>query len=145
MLNTYSTAGHTAPEFDLRFHDNAEGCMGYHGLHVVTTDGRTTVNVCYTHERPVMQDGMRARTLLHESAHAWVNQNVSEAQIDEFMTVRGLTVWEGSEAEWSALGAEHAAEILMWGMTDGTYMITPRIDSSDSDNLRAAYGILIGA
>lgn len=42
------------------------------------------------------------------------------------------------------LGAEHVAEILLWGMTGGEHMISPQIDDSDEAELEDAYEILIG-
>jgi len=57
---------------------------------------------------------------------------------------RDLTVWDdGTLAAWADLGAEHAAEILLWGMTDETRNINWQIDDSNINNLRAAYRVLI--
>ena len=143
-IATFEANGFEAPDFLARFHTTDEACKGHRGLHVVTSDGVSTIHVCATHDNPLVIEIVRERTLMHEVAHAWVNQNVSAQQMADFMELRGLTVWDdGSLAAWENLGAEHAAEILLWGMTDETRNINPRIDDSDIDNLRAAYRVLI--
>ena len=144
-IATFEDSGFTAPEFLARFHTTDEACKGHRGLHVVTTDGVSTIHVCATHDNPLVIEMVRERTLMHEVAHAWVNQNVSDQQMADFMELRGLSVWEGNGAAWADLGAEHAAEILLWGMTDETRNINWQIDDSDIENLRAAYRILIGS
>ncbi len=143
-LAAFETAGFEFPTFLARFHSTNEACKGYYGLHVKTSDGTSTVNVCRTHERAAFQAMSRERTMMHEVAHVWVDQNVSPEQKAAFMELRGLDVWEGNGAEWRQLGAEHAAEILLWGMTDETRNINFSIEQDDVDVLRAAYSILAG-
>ena len=145
VLAAFTGAGFDAPTFLTRFHATADACKGYYGLHVKTADGTSTVNVCRTHERASFQQMARERTLMHEAAHVWVDQNVSDTQLAAFMELRGLSVWEGNAAEWSQLGAEHAAEILLWGMTDESRNINFSIPQDDTEELRTAYRILIGA
>ena len=143
-IAAFEDSGLGAPEFLAHFHTTAEPCSGHRGLHIVTSDGVSTVHVCATHENPLFVESVRERTLMHEAAHAWIRQNVSAEQVAAFMEVRGLTVWEdGSLAAWGELGAEHAAEILTWGMSGETRNINYRIDDSDLDNLRAAYTVLV--
>jgi len=143
-IATFEDHGFEAPDFLARFHTTPEPCKGHRGLHVVTADGVSTVNVCATHDNRLVVETVRERTLMHEVAHAWIDQNVPVAQRVAFMELRGLTEWDnGAIAAWENLGAEHAAEILLWGMTDETRNINFRIDDSDVDNLRAAYAILV--
>lgn len=145
-IAAFEDAGFDAPEFLARFHTSDEPCKGHCGLNTLTSDGVSTVNVCATHENELVVEMIRERTLMHEVAHVWVEQNVSQAQRAAFMAIRGLDVWEdGTLASWEKLGAEHAAEILLWGMTDETRNINFRIDDSDIANLRAAYRILTEA
>ena len=119
MVAAFTEAGFDVPVFRARFHADGGPCLDHHGLHVKTSDGLSTVHICFTHEREMFQDLSRAHTLLHEVAHAWVEQNVSEAQVAEFMALRGLTEWDRN-ASWGELGAEQAAEIFLWGMTGGS-------------------------
>lgn len=144
-IATLEDGGFAVPEFLARFHTTDEPCKGHRGLHVVTSDGVSTIHVCATHDNPLVIEMVRERTLMHEVAHAWVDQNVSADQVIAFMDLRCLRVWDdGTVAAWGELGAEHAAEILLWGMTGETRNINFRIPDDDVEELRAAYDILIG-
>lgn len=142
-LAVFEEAGFDVPAFTARFHTSAESCGGNWGLHVRTSDGVSTIHVCYTHERPLQQQIARGTTLRHEVAHAWVAQNVSDEQIATFMQVRGLEVWETPGTPWPEMGAEHAAEILLWGLTGGAHGINAQIDDSDEASLGVAYRVLV--
>jgi len=142
MVTTFANAGFHVPVLQVEFHADDEACKGNWGLHVKTTDGLSTIHVCYTHERSLPQQIGRQVTLLHEVAHVWVDQNVTAEQLDAFMELRRLAEWDGDAAAWADLGAEQAAEILLWGLTDDAHSINAQIDDSDEAELAAAYGIL---
>ena len=140
VLGVFTDAGLDVPALNVEFHDELDSCNGYWGLHVRTSDGRTTIHICFTHERQFMHEMTRTRTLLHEFAHAWVDENVSPTNLDAFMAIRGLTEWD--TGEWALRGAEHAAEILMWGLQD-EFGVSPVIPNTDDDELAAAFSILV--
>lgn len=141
---TFEAGGFVVPDFLARFHTTTEPCRGHFGLHVRTSAGVSTVNVCRTMDREMAQQIAREHTLMHEMAHAWIAQNVTLRQMEALMALRGLTVWEGAGEDWHRLGAEHAAEILLWGMTDGARNLSFQIDQDDTAELAAAYEILVG-
>jgi hypothetical protein len=91
-----------------------------------------------------VEDGWRRRTLLHEVAHAWIDQNVDQTTTAAFMELRGTEVWAAWDHAWEDRGTEHAAETLMWGIQDGDYKIDFRLDNVDCDELSAGYEMLTG-
>ena len=132
----------TPPDFSAVFHTSAEACRGHGGLHRIADDGVSLAHVCVYYALPSLRERARANTLLHELAHAWIAQNVGPRQIDHFMRVRGFAVWNEMWVPWEEHGAEHAAEILLWGATGGRRHINVRIGVTDPDLLLPAYQAL---
>jgi hypothetical protein len=56
--------------------------------------------------------------LLHELAHAWDYHMLADEQRRAFMELRGVDTWHSHQVEWHERGAEHAAEIIKWGIID---------------------------
>jgi len=131
---------------DIGVYDNQSACGdGRRGLHQLAEHGaRSLVLVCALHDSPRHQEGSRRHVLLHELAHVWAEQNLSQAQKQDFLLVRGLTVWSGSEAGWGELGAEHAAEILAWGVSEGPYLLHPELSDRSCDGFEAGHELLTG-
>jgi hypothetical protein len=130
----YEAAGLELPTVDLRFHDSDAGCHGNVGW----TDG-FDVELC---TRLAMEAGPQ-RIVLHELAHAWCNANLDDAGREAFDRFRGSPSWNGSTSSWKARGTEQAAEIVAWGLGDGTML--PLIDGDVSpEGLAAAFELLTG-
>lgn len=142
VLAVFEDAGLEIPSFVAEFHTDADPCLGNWGLHVRTSDGVTTIHVCFTDERQMVFEMTRHRTLLHEVAHAWVDQNVPEDRIAQFMELRGVSEWDSGE--WAQQGAEHAAEIMLWGLQD-EFRISPLIPNASDAELAAAFELLTEA
>ena len=122
------------PTIDLRFHESEAGCNGNVGW----TDG-FDVELC---TRLQMEAGPE-RIVLHELAHAWCNANLDESDREAFVRFRGSPSWNGSTSSWKARGTEQAAEIVAWGLGDGTML--PLIDGDVSpEGLAAAFELLTG-
>ena len=59
------------------------------------------------------------------------------------MELRGLEQWRGDAADWHDLGAEHAAEIMVWGLMDRP--VWPAyLPASSCADLQAGYETLTG-
>ena len=58
------------------------------------------------------------------------------------MELRGLTEWSARHVNWETRGAEHAAEIFMWGIQDGDYDVDFRLADTSCAGLAAAYELL---
>jgi len=140
----FSAAGFEFPEVAVEFHRNEEACGGVRGRAYLADGDLATIVVCAVHENPAVEETWRKRTLLHELAHAWIDQNVTAESVSAFTELRGLEEWSSREVNWENRATEHAAEILMWGLQDGDYNIDFRIDGNSCDELSAGYEILTG-
>jgi len=134
----FAEAGLDLPPVEIVHHPTDDGCFGRRGAH--TTDGRrSTIHLC------VDESGRDVEYLfLHELAHAWERKGVSDEQRSEFLRLRGLTEWRNDDPErWHERGAEHAAEIMVWGLMDRPISIAT-LEHDSCAELRAAYEVLTG-
>ena len=75
---------------------------------------------------------------LHVLSHAWTHQNLDDADREAFLELRNLHYWD-EPARWFAMGAEHAAEIMAWGLLDadvGVLTVAPNDQQSLVDAFR---------
>lgn len=79
--------------------------------------------------------------VLHELAHAFERHGLDDARREAFLALRGMTAWR--EGGWHDRGAEHAAEIIAWGLIDRPTR-PGHIDQNTCDELLAGYVVLIG-
>jgi hypothetical protein len=128
----FDRAGLDPPTVEIRFHGDASGCGGHLGY---AKDGG--VEVC-----TVLVNEMARRNLLHEMGHIWIDQNVSLADRDRFLELRGLQTWNGSTYPWEERGYEQGAEIMAWVL--GTRILTAEIPDNDPVQLGAAFELLTG-
>ncbi|MEA3510727.1 MAG: nuclear transport factor 2 family protein [Actinomycetota bacterium] len=82
-------------------------------------------------------------TILHELAHIWNFDHVTEYRKELFVAARGLDVWIGNGIDWDRRGSEHAAEILMWGLMDDVVPML-RLEQRSCADLTDGYQILTG-
>jgi hypothetical protein len=128
----FERAGLNPPRVEIDFHADASGCGGHLGY---AKDGH--VDVC-----TVLVNEMARRNLLHEMGHIWIDQNVSRADCDRFLEVRGLRTWNASTADWDDRGYEQGAEILAWAL--GDRILTAQVPENDPAQLAVAFEILTG-
>jgi len=81
-------------------------------------------------------------TTLHELAHAWADAQLSTAQKAAFLELRGLDVWYDARVPRHERGAEHAAEIVSWGLMDEMIPII-RIYDAEPARLFEAFSLLV--
>ncbi len=129
----FISAGMDFPEVEVLFHDSTDGCHGHVGL--FTGD---QVHVC------VKEEGLyQQRTLLHELAHAWADQNLSIEKRLVFMDLRDTTSWNDPQVEWKHRGSEQLAEIVAWGLLE--IPTTPfKIPNHECENLSEAFELAVG-
>jgi hypothetical protein len=142
--NLFSAAGFEFPTITIEFHRDEEGCGGARGRTHLNDTGIATIHVCATHTNPMVEDVWRRTTLLHEVAHAWIDQNADEQQTARLMELRGTETWLSRDQIWQDRGAEHAAEIFMWGVQDGDYKPDFRLSNTECDELSTGYELLTG-
>jgi len=97
---------------------------------------RTEIRLCVTEVGPLQE-----WLVLHEIAHAWDHHTLAGEAREAFLTTRGLSSWRNGD--WHERGAEHAAEIIVWGLMDRP--VRPgRIYNNSCDELLDGYIALTG-
>ena len=81
------------------------------------------------------------RIVIHEMAHAWDHHTLDHEAREELMAIRTIKGWR--DGEWHERGAEHAAEIITWGVIDQPLNITT-IEENSCQELRTGYATLTG-
>jgi hypothetical protein len=138
-LDLYADAALGVPAIDFVGHDTRDACHGFAGYHDVDR-GRSTIHLCGEHRR-----GFAETLSLHEIAHAWDHAHLTDARRADFLALRGLDQWwAGADREhWDEFGAEHAAEIMVWGLRDRPTHVN-HIPNDTCDELLAGYLALTG-
>lgn len=138
-VELFDEAGLRLPSVRYVFHgDSPERCAGRPGLrHAV--DGVEVIDIC-TSEMSNATQGL----ILHETAHAWIEHNLTLERKAAFQKLRGWTYWRNYDAaRWHENGTEQAAEIMVWGLIDRPLAMV-RIDQNSCDELEAGYVTLTG-
>jgi len=131
-VKRYRAAGLVLPPVQVAFHAGTDGCRGNVGYQV---KGR--IDLCVR----LAMDAGPERIVLHELAHAWCDEHLTDAARIRFMESRRLTSWNGSTTDWRRRGYEQAAEIIAWGLGEGT--LHPQIDgANDPDTLAVGFRLL---
>ena len=127
------------PPLRYGFHgDNPAPCADRPGLHHVI-NGVNVIEICTSEMTSPMQ-GM----LLHETAHAWIDHNLTDERKAAFQQLRGWTYWRDYDAAaWHENGTEQAAEIMVWGLIDRPLEMV-RINQNSCEELDAGYRTLTG-
>lgn len=148
-LHRYQVAGMAVPEPNSIAFPPSPRCRGVSGLAVDTGEG-LEVQMCFGEEelcKPgtgCTAPSLVARlNLLHELAHVWLSTHVDEAVRAEFLELRGLDLWWGSELPWVEMGVEHAAEITAWGLMDEPVPL-PRLPDDSCETLAGGFRLLTG-
>jgi hypothetical protein len=134
-VTRYASAGLDLPSLEIRFHDDPSDCHGRLGYY---EDG--VVDVCHEH-----LDGLAARTIVHEMAHGWLEANLTAADRERFLNLRGLSNWNDRSADWDQRGYEQAAETMAWAIGDqADGIFAPSFANNSPLELAAAYRTLTG-
>jgi hypothetical protein len=112
-LGLFDQAGLPLPGVDFVLHTTVEPCHGRRGWYS-GAEVRPVIHIC-THEGGPIPELL----ILHELAHAWDDDVLTDGRRAVFLDWRGLTQWWGGEREhWGEYGAEQAAETIVWGVID---------------------------
>lgn len=84
------------------------------------------------------------QTMVHELAHAWCFEHLTDDQIGAFLELRGLTSWTPDDVAWWQSGQEQAAEILAWGLKGDLPYWSPWTCWEPCDELTEAFILLAG-
>lgn len=135
-LTRFEVAGLEAPSAAIEF--PADGCNGHPGRYLPS---QRLVELCVSDDAP----NLSVRQLvLHELAHAWAHEFLTEKDREEFTDLRELSAWNDVELDWHERATEHAAETIAWGLLDVDFDLTHTIGAEDPDSLRTAFVALTG-
>jgi hypothetical protein len=137
-LERFRNAGLALPEMAITVHDDDDApCDGNSGLYL--PNDPVELHVC----TPAPVDSRPARvTTLHELAHAWAESQLNAAERAAFLELRGLDAWYDPRLPPHERGAEHAAEVVSWGLMDEMIPII-RIYDADPADLSIAFDLLV--
>jgi hypothetical protein len=137
-MDRFEEAGLTLPPLEVIVHDDLAGCGGDAGLYQHGDPAR--VHLC------TLQDvtSRPARLItLHELGHAWAEQALDDSGRAAFLEIRSLDHWTDPDVPAWQWGAEHAAEVVSWGLMDEMVPII-RIYDAEPEQLREAFEMLVG-
>jgi hypothetical protein len=138
----YAEEGLQLPEITLVVHPSLQQCGGRVGRY----DERTNELVLCRIDQ---------ETALHELAHAWIDRNLDTDERARFVELRGLPQWNDRTQEWADRGAEQAAEILVWALSDRDRTVSwvesgvesrrlLSVDNSSPESLAAGFQLMVG-
>jgi hypothetical protein len=132
-VERFEIAGLEPPVVEIAFHRRLSGCGGHLGF---ARQGK--VDLCTT-----LVDPIARRALLHEMGHIWLDQNLSDPELERFLEVRGLHGWNDSSDTWALRGYEQGAEIMAWAL--GDRILTPQIPDNEPIQLARGFELLTGS
>lgn len=136
-LDRLDRAGLDVPSLTVEVHDDRAPCNGASGLYLPTAPPQ--VHLC-SQQSP---DSRAARLIaLHELAHAWAETQLTEEERQQFLSLRELDAWIDDDLPRYEWGAEHAAEVVAWGLMDEEIPIV-RINDAQPDQLLPAFQLLV--
>lgn len=109
-MGRFDEQGLELPEIEFVFHDDLWPCHGHKGLFHPTTG---TLEMC----------SMDPITMLHELAHAWAREGLSEHAKDGFVLSRDLDSWNDPDDAWDRRGTEHVAETIAWALAEDPHHV----------------------
>jgi hypothetical protein len=137
-LDRFAAAGLPLPPMEVTVHRHTRPCDGNSGL--FQPGPPVEVHVCSVGDA----DTNAARLIvLHELAHAWAETYLEPAQREQFLELRGLESWIDPARPSHEWGAEHAAEVVSWGLME-TQVELIRIPNVEPSALREAFQLLVG-
>lgn len=139
-LGRFERAGLRLRSISFSFHDEKSPCHGQNGY--FHSGEPHQVDICgFNWDRFLVTP---RKVILHELAHTWVHDNLSEPARQDFLDLRDLELWSDDGATWGEQGMEHAAEIMAWRLMDEEVSMTS-IGDTDQSSLADAYQLLTGS
>lgn len=134
-IELYEEAGLSLPSIRFVNCADPDDCFGRRGVAVHHSEG-PEIRICGDEISPWLE-----WVVIHELAHCWDRNQLTQEARDEFLDLRGLETWR--DGTWHERGAEHAAEIMVWGLIDRP--VRPgHIDQNSCAELLAGYTTLTG-
>lgn len=99
----YQTAGLDLPDMAISFRKGRSNCSDMVGLWTRSDLGHR-IEICVGGTR------RRELVLIHEMAHSWVAEHLSDDDRDVFLRRRKIDTWTGDDTEWAHRGIEQACD-----------------------------------
>jgi hypothetical protein len=122
-LKRFADAGLTPPKVDaVSFALDQHVCPIERRGYVRYDAAGADVSLCYEPDQVCDDAGCAtwteraAQTLLHEFAHVWMYQNLTEDTKSSFMRQVGVSRWADPDDDWGDRGVERAANTMMAGL-----------------------------
>lgn len=119
-LEQFPEAGLTVPRpSSVTFYPAADRCRG--NLAVAAGEANDEIVACFGEglacvTEPCPPWSRKAEvTILHELAHTWMSQNLTEDTRTAYERLTGMT-WASPEDPWEQRAIERAAEVIAWGV-----------------------------
>jgi hypothetical protein len=125
LFDRFGEAGIGLPEVSAIWFPPAPECEKYGGLAIESDEryqGRHTVVICFEIGRLLWEDSdsgwfpNAASYGLHELAHIWMVDNLTDDTRAAFNDLVGLEVWRQGDAVWAERGVEQAAFTIPWAI-----------------------------
>lgn len=146
-LLRFEVAGLSEPVFDSVVFEPSRSCAGRSGRVIQSEQGRDVFICLFESDLcpgtgPCQEPNLAVRgVVLHELAHAWQLDNVSEDLEAEFVAHTGLEAWQDDTLPWSKQGVEYSADVLAWALLEEPAPMV-RIGSPSCADLAVAYHLL---
>jgi hypothetical protein len=140
-IDRFDEAGMDLPPASITVHDDRTPCDGNDGLFRHSNPGEPVeIHLC----SPADVGSRPARLItLHELGHAWAETALTPEERASFLQLRGLRTWSDRAVPPHEWGAEHAAEVVSWGLMDELVPIV-RIYDAEPAVLATAFEQLTG-
>lgn len=109
-VGRFAAQGMELPDVEFVFHADLSPCQGHKGMY---HPGTGVLEMC----------SMDENTMLHELAHAWANENLTDSQKQDFVASRNLDSWNDHETAWEDRGTEHVAETIAWALASDPHHV----------------------
>jgi hypothetical protein len=133
-VNRFAAAGLELPDLTITFPGSDQSLCGGVPARAFVAAQPPEIKVCWSNRF----------ILLHELAHVWEAHALDEATREGFANLRdGVEGWYSPDVQWSGRGAEHAANVIAWGLLEDPYPVS-RTYPNDVDSMLEAYRYLTG-
>lgn len=144
-LTRFPDAELTAPAVtSIAFNDEAHQaqCSGDDRGLALKVGPKYEIYICYTLDGT--PPAFVRELMLHELAHAWMWQNLTEPVQRQFLARMDLPTWDDTTLPWEQRGTEHAATVIAWGLADEPLQ-NHLLASRSCADLAEAFRLLTGA
>lgn len=152
LFDRYLESGIGLPEVAAVWFPPAPECDLLGGLAIEADEryaGRHTVVICFEEDRLEYEDSASgwhptaAAYGLHELAHIWMVDHLTDDVRDAFNDLVGLSTWRSANTEWAKRGVEWAAFTIPWAITGAEDAVWPiAFESATCEQLTDRYRLL---